>query len=305
MIRLICSFLLAGSLAAPAQVAVKSGGRSGRPEADANFDTKVPKPAHTAKKGPRVIFDAAHHNMLTAEAGYRPLAKLISNDGCVVGINRRKFDTPGLFTSCEVLVIGIALGADGLRSIGSNRPAFTPKECDAVRDFVEKGGSLLLVTDAFPSGCAAQDLAERFGVKFSKGSTIRDPVFWRELKAIGDHPVMLGRDKSERVDGVRTYTGQTLTGPSGSVVLLKFGADAKEEYRDSCDPKETPKVRGIADQAMALAFEHGKGRVVVLGDGAMLAADIGAGDARIGMNDTQYNNRQFALNLFRWLTRAY
>ena len=58
-------------------------------------------------------------------------------------------------------------------------------------------------------------------------------------------------------------------------------------------------------RAQGLAFQVGKGRVVVLGEAAMLSAQL-AGRARapMGMNVPGSDDRQLALNVVRWLGGA-
>jgi hypothetical protein len=56
--------------------------------------------------------------------------------------------------------------------------------------------------------------------------------------------------------------------------------------------------------AQGLALTHGQGRIVVLGDAAMLTAQLRRYDGRpFGMNTRAYDNRQLALNIMHWLTR--
>ncbi len=71
----------------------------------------------------------------------------------------------------DILVIANALGEV---SDGSMGPAFTSMECDAVRDWVRGGGSLLLIADHAPFGDAAAILAQRFGVEMGRGY-VMDP----------------------------------------------------------------------------------------------------------------------------------
>src|SRR5204863_372769 len=105
---------------------------------------------------------------------------------------------------------------------------FTDEECDAVRDWVREGGSLLLIADHAPFGAAAEKLAQRLGVEMSKGFT-GDPInhdelsgnmtfllFSRVNKLLGDHSITRGRDASEQISTVLTFTGQSLKGPAGS-----------------------------------------------------------------------------------------
>ena len=129
----------------------------------------------------------------------------------------------------------------GWASAGASNSAFTEAECDAVRDWVQDGGSLLLITDHAPFGSAAESLAKRFGVDMSKGYT-SDPsnseggetslVFTRKNNLLGDHPITKGRDDSERINRIQTFTGQSLKGPAGSVAILKLGDTAVDEGDD-------------------------------------------------------------------------
>ena len=99
---------------------------------------------------------------------YKPFAELITSDGYQVIPNKEKF-TRDVLNKGDILVIANALGAEGMGQPGAANPAFTDAECDAVRDWVKEGGSLLLITDHAPMGSAAQCLAKRFGVNMSKG----------------------------------------------------------------------------------------------------------------------------------------
>jgi hypothetical protein len=272
--------------------------------ADPKFDVKVARPAYT-QVHPTVLIDEAHHNFHTAGGRYKPFAQLMANDGYHVVPNRAKFTNDAL-KGCNVLVIANALGAEDMGSSDAAKSAFTDAECDAVRDWVEHGGSLLLITDHAPMGSAALSLGKRFGVGMSTTTTI-DPVnkaadqgpaslmFTRENKLLAEHPITHGRDDSERVNRVQTFTGQSLKGPEGSVAFLKLGDTA-------VDSGESGEV-SAAGRAQGIAFAHGKGRVVVLGEAAELSAQIaGAGDFKMGMNVPGIDNRQMALNIMHWLS---
>jgi hypothetical protein len=53
-------------------------------------------------------------------------------------------------------------------------------------------------------------------------------------------------------------------------------------------------------------MEFGRGRVIVLGEAAMLSAQLGISPNRtekMGMNVPGTDNRQFALNIMHWLSR--
>ena len=73
----------------------------------------------------------------------------------------------------DILVIANALGAGGMGQPDASNPAFTDAECDAVRDWVKEGGSLLFITDHAPLGAAAECLAKRLDVEIEQGSHLR------------------------------------------------------------------------------------------------------------------------------------
>src|SRR5215471_3285527 len=178
----------------------------GQQVADPDFDTTVAKPAYGSKH-PVVFLDEAHNNFHTASGRYKPFADLMTNDGYKVIPNKQKFSKAAL-KGCDVLVISNALGAVAMGSPEASNPAFTEEECDAVRDWVQQGGNLLLIADHAPMGAANERLAQRFGVDMSKGYTgdpeNRDEVsgsdtnlkFNLENKLLGDHPITRGRNES-------------------------------------------------------------------------------------------------------------
>jgi hypothetical protein len=50
-------------------------------------------------------------------------------------------------------------------------------------------------------------------------------------------------------------------------------------------------------------LQFGKGRVVVLGEAAMLTAQLTRDDKPFGMQVAGIDNRQLALNIMHWLSR--
>jgi len=274
--------------------------------ADPEFNTTVEHPAYKNNL-PRVLFDEAHNNFHTTTGRYKPFADLIISDGFRVVVNRKPFSEKSLDTF-KILVIANAIGAEEMDDEGADGPAFTEEECAVVRKWVRSGGSLLLIADHAPFGGAAENLARQFGVEMSKGYTL-DPdhserdapsqlVFSRENSLLLDHPLTQGRNEGERINRVLTFTGQSLKGPEGSVPFLKLA----ETARDIPDRNSTTQV-SAAGRSQGIAFKAGKGRVVVMGEAAMLSAQIaGATKRRMGMNVPGSDNRQLALNIMHWLS---
>lgn len=282
---------------------------------DPNFNARVVGPSYTSAH-PVILFDEAHQNFHTSSGRYKPFADLLANDGYKIVPNTYKFQRE-LLGGGQILVIASAQGANET----GDAPAFTDNECDAVRDWVNTGGSLLLITDIYPTGSAAENLAGRFGVEMSKGFT-EDPVnhisnkpgvlfFTRAHNLIGEHPIMEGRNPQERINKVITYVGQSLKGPEGGAPLLKLSdtaVDRVPEVVETENPDGPPqKTIKYSDPVPAIgrmqgvAFKYGQGRVVVLGEAGVLSAQI-RGEGAFGMNDQRADNRQLTLNIMHWLS---
>ena len=294
---------------------------SGQPrsqQADADFDARVAHPAYVGN-GPRVSIDEAHRNFHTASGRYHPFARLIGNDGYRVEAGHGLFTPDNLRAAGPILVISNAQGPNN-NEWGS---AFTPEEVQAVHDWVAGGGNLLLIADHFPMGGAAQPLAQAFGVEMAEGVTedtlncaageTTSLLYTRENGLLQSHPITDGRNPEETVKRVVAFTGQSLSVPQGAMPFLKLGATARDfKPREPKIVKEGNNVRIVpqygdpvpaSGRAQGLALEVGKGRVVILGEAAMMTAQI-SGDGRpFGMNAAGNDNRQLALNIMHWLSR--
>jgi hypothetical protein len=275
-------------------------------QADPEFNTSVARPAYK-KDGPRVMFDEAHHNFHTSDGRYKPFVDLLLNDGYNVVRNRLPFAKSRL-SGFKILVIANALGAEEDDDKGADSSAFTEEEIAIVADWVKDGGELLLIADHAPFGGAAMALSKRFGVNMTAGYTF-DPensvagspsqlIFSRENKLLNTHPITEGRGEDERLKLVRSFTGQALKGPDGSIAILKLADSAYDSPRFDSGLSVS-----VAGWAQAVALKFGKGRVVVQGEAAMLSAQISGPDKRtMGMNVPGNDNKQYALNLMHWLS---
>jgi hypothetical protein len=274
---------------------------------DPDFDTKVARPAYI-EKGPKVLFDEAHFNFHTTTGRYQPFVALLTNDGYRISPNQNKL-SPQTLEGYTVLVIANALGAAQMSDPDAAQPAFSEAECLAVKEWVKGGGALLLIADHAPMGGAAERLGLQFGVEMSKGYT-SDPVhfakesknqgfiqFNRENALLGEHPITQGRTKDEQIHRVQSFTGQSLKGPKDSVALLQLAETAVDVDR----PTNTRS--SAAGRAQGIALKFGKGRVVVMGEAAMLSAQLaGPQKMKFGMNQPGLDNRQFVLNVIHWLS---
>jgi predicted transcriptional regulator len=321
--RLLRQVWVVAAVAAPAAAQTQTS--------DPDFDASVERPAYPSD-GPVVVVDEAHANFHTTTGRYRPFAELLRNDGYTVVAGRATFSRDAL-SGVTVLVIANARPPSGA---APGAAAFTEPESDAVRDWVRDGGALLLIADHAPFGSAAESLGRRFGVTMGKGWVwdFRDAgasiatrfVTSRENGLLGSHAVLRGRDASEEVTALKAFSGQSLNIPRGASVLMKLGATAREARNraDLATIREAVRAAAagrsaaaddvieelsqpVGERAQGIAFTFGEGRVVVLGEAAMLSAQVTTTTnpprtTRAGMNVPGYDNRQFVLNLLHWLS---
>jgi hypothetical protein len=284
---------------------------------DPDFNARVETPTFKTN-GPKVLIDEGHYNVHTATGRFKPFADLVRNDGYVIESHKGTI-AAGSLRGTRILVIANALGSRGLvQQIGNVlglegrinlvQTAFTDEEILVITRWVSSGGSLLLIADHAPAGQAVAGLSSKFGVEMSLGyiedmanadPKLQNPgflVFSRENGLLMDHPV------TTHINKVVTFTGQGLKIPPGGVGFLKL-ADTAKNYptRRSAD------FRSADGMAQGVALMYGQGRVVVLGEAAMLTSQIaGSGDQELkfGMGREDIDNRQLCLNIVHWLSRV-
>ncbi|MEX1185882.1 MAG: hypothetical protein WEA80_04775 [Gemmatimonadaceae bacterium] len=202
-------------------------GISAQQAVDSSFHPRVERPVYPAGTGPVVLFDEAHNSFHSLGRSFRPFAELLRLDGYRVAPLAAKLSAAAL-TDADILVIVNVLAAENVGNWKLPTPsAYTPDEIEAVRRWVNDGGSLLT---------------------FRPGIITYEPtVAWQ-------------------FDGV----------PAGSAAGMLQGA------------------------ARVLAA----GRVVVLGEAAMLTAQVAGPNRRpMGMNaPVARQNQRFVLNLMHWLS---
>lgn len=271
-----------------------------------DFIPEIATPTHAVNAGPRIWIDEAHHNFHTKDGRYQSFAKFLGRDGYRVGANTAPFAS-GSLEGCDVLVIANALHAsnDGKWALPT-KSAFTDEEIEAVRGFVEGGGSLLLIADHMPFPGAAAKLGEAFGFTFTNGYTQgpggkRLAPFTRKGDMgvwLKDHAITNG------VESVMTFTGQAFTSPAGAEALMVLGSGVKTALvkRAGQIKADTPRVDS-AGMHQGAVLKVGKGRVAVFGEAAMFTAQISADGGPMGMNAAgAEGNARFLLNTMRWLT---
>lgn len=302
------------AVVAIAAAVVVAGPALAQQEADRNADLSVAKPAYATGTGPRLVIDGAHHNFHTVDGRFAPFAELMRRDGLRVEGGSAPFSSESL-KDVDVLVIANPLNAVNAVSDGWKLPtpsAFTPMEIAAVKAWVEGGGSLLLIADHMPFAGAAESLGNAFGFRFSNGFARRakgggPDLFSVKDGTLVDDPVTRGRDASERVTRLRTFTGSAFRGPADARPLIVFpkGYVSLEPQTAWSFDASTP-TKDIEGGLQGAVVKVGKGRVAVFGEAAMFTAQVaGPQKQKMGFNaDDAPQNKAFVLNVVRWLSGA-
>lgn len=292
------------------------------PDAPPTIRIEVDDPYFAAGTGPRIGIDEAHRNFHTAGGMFAPFAEAARADGFRVAAHREPFTAESL-AGLDILVIANALAERNDPQAGGTwtlptPSAFTIAEIDAVDAWVQAGGRLWLIADHMPFPGAAEALAARFGFRVSNGFAFAtdehgkvNPETIQHTRADGritaDHPITEGRGPHERVSSVRSFTGQAFTVPDDAEVLLRMPNHAvslmpAEAWKfDATTPKQA-----VGDWAVIAARDHGRGRVVMSGEAAMLSAryvrlESGAWEP-VGFHVPEaHENLVLVLNALRWL----
>jgi hypothetical protein len=284
---------------------------------DTMFPASPPRhPAFAPGRGPRVMIDEAHHNFHTAGGRFRPFAKWLEADGFRVTEGTTHTTASSLATT-HILVIANALAPSDVKVADwrlPTTPAFTADEVDAIVAWVRGGGALLLIADHMPFPGAVEPLAAAFGADFANGFALfgsEDPrtgdypiVFRRRDGTLMAGPVVDGRNPSERIDSIETFTGTAfhLSARSGGILALPIGTRLELPMVAWQFSDTTPAMRadGLLQGA---AFAFGRGRVAIFGEAGMFTAQRkGVDRVPMGFNDPAASqNPQFILNLLHWL----
>jgi hypothetical protein len=280
---------------------------------DLEYRPPLSRPAYEPGQGPRVAIDEAHHNFHTAEGRYRPFAELLRRDGYRVNALGQPFSA-GSLQAVDVLVVANALNARNVTDWSLPTPsAFSTDEIAAVRSWVERGGSLLLIVDHMPFPGAAGALAKAFRVEFRNGFAVAKSAgqpttfIFRLGTGLEAGAVTRGRADEERVTEVATFVGSAFKPPETAVPVLAFNADfvSLEPPRAWQFTPATPR-ESLQGWCQGAVMQIGAGRVAVFGEAAMFSAQLaGPGQQKIGMNAPEARqNHQLLLNVLHWLTRV-
>lgn len=275
---------------------------------DTTYNPEIQNPEYKLGKGPVIYIDEGHNNFHTKNGRYKPFAKLLENDGYRVLEYNCQFRKNEL-SKAKILVISNALNENVEDWVISDPSAFTKTEIDEVVRWVSEGGSLFLIADHMPFADAAKDLAKAFGFEFSNGfvfDTISGSpeIFNLKDKTLIESIITKGRDSTEYVKQITTFTGQAFQIPDDATSILTFSKDFVNFIPDTTwvFDENTTKLN-VEGWSQGAYKKFGKGKVVVFGEAAMFTAQLaGPQKIRVGINsDSAPENQQLLLNIIHWL----
>lgn len=284
--------------------------------ADMFTDMSVGSPKFNPKTSPYVSFDSGHGNFHDIKTTYAPFATLLKNDGIVLQRHEGSF-TENTLHDIKLLIIANATTAGEAENETSS--AFTESEINLLMNWIQDGGSLLLIADHDPFGSAASTLAKAFGVGMSSVWTvdslrIQEVIgkttwleFSEENKGLGQHSILQSENPESAVRRVISFTGQSLSFDSTWTSILQLSPYARNYYSRSdaeIAASDTSTYFPVPGQSQLIAREYGNGRIVIAGEAAMFTAQ----EVRIffnyyhaGFNYNGYDNKNLVLNIVRWL----
>lgn len=284
--------------------------------ADRDYRPTIGSPAYAADKGPVVCLDEAHANFHTLDGRFWAFGELVRRDGFLIRASRGTL-TAETLADCTILVIA---NAQPTPSGGETYPtpsAFAAGEVAATARWVQGGGRLLLIADHMPMAGAAASLAAAFGVTFTDGFAVegyaleserdaalaKPTIFRTSDGTLRSHPIVRGRNASETITSIRTFTGQAFRAEDADPLLVlpdRFLILLPEKAWAFGPETRRQPVGGWLQGAV---LRRGTGRVAVFGEAAMFSAQVnGPSRQPMGMNAPgAEQNFQFVLNVMHWL----
>ena len=278
---------------------------------DSPFNASISNPKYKKQKGPNILIDAGHHNFVVEMGLIKPFVDLSTNDGYQPKIDSSVFTSAYLAKYQMVLITPAMPFKFGSKKEVTTEITFTPDELVALKDWVMKGGSLIMLSEHAPIDKSMTPLFNTFGIQLSIGAVVDSLNYDTNIKfpnvetillfnrknglLNSTHPIITGANKNEVVDNIETYTGCALTG-EGYTNIFKLSPSAKIRKWSASQPS------GGGD-SQCLAGSFGKGKVVALGDcNGFTAMYVNNGGKKFsaGMQVEEFDWKQFVLNTLHW-----
>jgi hypothetical protein len=294
-------------------VALAPQAKAQRQLPDMEFSYVNASPAWPAGGGPEILLSTRESGFVE-RGSLDPLARLAETDGFKVS----RIDGPltGPFDGTILVIANPFL--ESFKEYPAMTPpsAFSPEEIEAVRKWVEGGGSLLLLADHAPLGGGSSDLAKAFGFEFLNGHTAQTAAadsgdrrvvitFTPDNGLASESPLTDGSTGREKVARFQAFGGQSFIPPADArpVLTIPQGWSAIFTYRLEREIRTAPRI-DASGMSQGATLEYGKGRVAVFAEAGGFTAQIIDGEEKFGFNTPEgAGNPEFILATLRWLAR--
>ncbi|MFC1536114.1 hypothetical protein ACFL4H_01950 [Candidatus Neomarinimicrobiota bacterium] len=281
--------------------------------ADTTYNPIIHNPAYELGKGPVLFIDEGHYNLNTKNGRYQSFSNLLERDGYNVIEYKSVFNKNELAQG-KILVISNALNENVEDWVIPNPSAFTKSEIDEVRQWVFEGGNLFLIADHMPIADASKALAKAFEFEFTNGfvfdsrtkwNVSRDPtIFNLEEKTLIESIITKGRDSTESVKQIASFTGQGFKIPDDATPILIFDENYINLLPDTAWVfDEIATIVNVKGWSQGAYKKYGNGKIIAFGEAAMFTAQLaGPNKIKAGMNsEVAPENYQLLLNIIHWL----
>lgn len=303
MLIIVCAFAILQSAFVLAQQVAIDG-----------FSFENETPAWAKGQGPQVLI---HRSVspYVQRGSFDPFKTLSETDGLSLNYLDTAIDAKTL-SSAKILVIPNAYTKDYASYSTLEAPSvYSGPEIDLIKDWVQEGGSLLVLADHSPFAGGTIKLAEAFGFSYMTGHTLNKASlssrinvnidFSLENGLLADHPITNGAMGRKKISHYFAFGGQAIIAPKEAVsilttpdyfeTLLGFSAS-----RDFYSALRLP----TGGQSQGAAMEFGKGRLVIMGETGGFTAQLIKGSRAFGFENPEADeNKEFVLATMRWLAR--
>jgi len=276
---------------------------------DTTFDSKVVRPAYKKNKGPRILIDAAHNNFIAKWGLIKPFIDLSTSDGYKPTIDSLPF-TKNYLAKFDIILITPALPfVFGTKKEVGNLVTFTKDEMDQLHDWVNQGGSLIMLSEHPPIDEAMTPLLNRFGISSSIGMA-SDSLHYDTSYGLSyvvqhtqdngslnaNHPVLVGKNSGEKITKLATFGGSSIKGDT-YVNILPLSPSSKVLKWVGLGPLDQGNSQGLAGSV-------GKGKLLALSDCNGFTSMYIGKEKKVfaGMQVKPYEWKQFVLNSLHWLS---
>lgn len=276
---------------------------------DYHYHLPAIDPVYPNNDGPVLFFDEAHNNIHTLKDRLFQTKKLLEQDGYKISSCEMKIESKKILNECSVYVVVNPLNDRNIH-VWENPTysAFTDQEIDHISEWVQQGGSLLLIVDHMPVSGAANNLAKEFGFELRNGHAKQIPWvnnwFTRNNSSLTGNSITNGLVAGDRIDSVLAFGGSAFVIPEDAKSILTLGENWfqwEPEIAWDLKPEDRYPAKGYS---MGACKTYGKGKVVVYSEAMMFTAQLGGGLSwiKLGMNSKlNPENHRLLLNTIHWL----